>query len=165
MTLKMMKKIYVIMLLGLLIGAGAQAQNAENLKRIESARIGLITERLGLSPGQAEQFWPLYKEFSQQRMAIRQDFTEAKRKHDPGSASEEENKRMLSLGMEVKERELSLEKTYADRLLQVIDSRQLVQLRRAEDDFRKMILRKIQERQQMDRVRQRNNDRLNQQRN
>lgn len=160
-----MKKLSITLLLSLIIGISGQAQNAENLERIESARIGLITERLGLSPDQAKQFWPLYKEFSQQRMAIRKDFAEAKRNHDPSTASEEENRRLISLGMEVKERELSLEKTYSDRLLQVIDSRQLVQLRRAEDDFRKMILRKIQERQQIDRVRQRNNDRLNQQRN
>ncbi len=164
MNLNTMKKLYILLLCSLLV-AGAQAQNAENLKRIESARIGLITERLGLSPDQAERFWPLYKEFSQERMAIRRDFTEAKRNHDPSTATEEENRRLIAMGMEVKQKELNLEKTYSDRLLQVIDSRQLVQLRRAEDDFRKMILRKIQERQQIERVRQRNNDRLNQQRN
>lgn len=160
-----MTKLMFSLLLGLSMTLSTQAQSEENLKRIESARIGLITERLGLTPDQAKQFWPLYKEFSTQRMAIRRDFEEAKRNHDPSTASEEENRRLLSLGTEVKERELSLERTYADRLLQVIDSRQLVQLRRAEDDFRKMILRKIQERQQIERARQRNNERLNQQRN
>lgn len=162
---KTMKKLTITLLFSLIIGIGAHAQTGENLKRIESARIGLITERLGLTPDQAERFWPLYKEFSQERRAIRRDFTEAKRNHDTSSATEEENKQLISLGMEVKEKELNLERTYADRLLQVIDSRQLIQLRRAEDDFRKMILRKIQERQQIERVRQRNNDRLNQQRN
>ncbi len=152
-------------MLSILVATVTYAQDGANMKRIESAKIGLITERLGLSPDQAERFWPLYKEFSQERAAIRRDFVRAKRNHDPSKATEEENQQLIAMGMEVKQQELNLEKTYSDRLLQVISSRQLVQLRKAEDDFRRMILRKIQERQQMERVRQRNNDRLNQQRN
>ena len=159
------KRFFAAAILGIMIMSSAMAQDAANLKRIESAKIGLITERLGLSPDQAERFWPLYKEFSQERAVIRKDFVEAKRNHDPSTATEEENQQLIAMGMEVKQQELNLEKTYSDRLLQVISSRQLVQLRKAEDDFRRMILRKIQERQQIERVRQRNNDRINQQRN
>ena len=52
---------------------GLQATNCGYItnRQIEAARIGMITERLGLSPDQAQRFWPMYNEFSQKRQQIR----------------------------------------------------------------------------------------------
>ncbi|MFM9074653.1 MAG: hypothetical protein ACKORJ_03680, partial [Bacteroidota bacterium] len=36
-------------------------------ERIEAARAAVITERLGLTPDQAEKFWPIYHEFANRR--------------------------------------------------------------------------------------------------
>jgi hypothetical protein len=41
--------------------------------------------------------------------------------------------------------ELKVEKDYSDRLLRVISSQQLLGLKKAEDDFREMLLQRIQQ--------------------
>lgn len=141
------------------------AQDQQMMEKIESARIGLITERLGLSPDQAEKFWPLYKEFSRERNLLRQELRDARGDINPEKATEAENQRLLEMQMKLKERELNLEKQYSERILQVISSRQMIQLRKAETDFRNMILNQLRERQRMNELRQRNNNRINQLRN
>jgi len=141
----------------------------EARQKIQAARIALISERLGLSPDQAEKFWPVYREFSEKRQETRREFIQARRRHNPKTASEEENRRLVQMGLEVKQRQLNLEKDYSERLLRVIDTRQLVSLKKAEDDFRQMILRRIdQQRNQQDRreqLRNRNQDQIQRRRN
>lgn len=116
--------------------------------RIEAAKIALITERLQLTPAQAEKFWPIYNEYSRKQEAIRRTFNQARSQHNVQTATEEENKRMLELGMQTKERTIDLERVYSERLLQVIDNRQLLSLRKAEADFKVMILNRLREQQQ-----------------
>ncbi|MEQ9426028.1 MAG: hypothetical protein RJQ09_16500 [Cyclobacteriaceae bacterium] len=141
----------------------------EARQKIEAARIALITDRLGLSPEQAERFWPVYKEFSEKRQLLREDFMRDRRNHDPKNASEEENRRLVERGMEIKQRQLDLEKEYSDRLLSVIDTRQLVNLRNAEEDFRQMIIRQIERRRDVQdrrqQQRERNQDQIERRRN
>ena len=146
----------------------ALAQDPEAMKKVEAARIGIITERLGLTPEQAEQFWPIYREFSENRRGIREEMRDFRRNFDPETATEEQNKEMVALNFKLKERELALEKEYAEKLLSVITTRQLVSLRQAEDDFRRMVLQQLERRarQQNSRehMRDRNQERLNQKR-
>lgn len=121
----------------------SMAQSPEALKKIEAAKVALITERLELTPEQAEKFWPIYREFGKQRKEIRSDFDRARKNFDPNKASDEENKRMLEMAQQVKERQLKLEREYSDRILKVITTRQLNNLRQAENDFKEMLLRRI----------------------
>lgn len=148
-----------------LVSFGAFAQSPEAMKKIEAAKIALITERLELTPQQAEKFWPIYREFGKQRQSIRKDFDLARRTFDPNKASEEENKKMLEMANQVKERQLKLEREYSDRILKVITTRQLNNLRKAENDFKEMLLRRIRAEQMKRQKQKRNNDRLNDRRN
>lgn len=145
-----------------------QAQNQAALDRIEAAKIALITERLELTPEQAERFWPIYREYSEKQLEIRRDFQELKRDFDPKNASEKENEQVLQRGYQMKERKLELEKNYSQRMQQVVTSRQLMNLRRAEDDFREMLMQRIRQQnsqqQRQENIRERNNDQMKQRR-
>jgi len=152
MTMK--KILYAITLLLFL---GASAQSPEALEKIEAAKIALITERLELTPEQAEKFWPVYREFGNKRKDIRKDFDQARKTFDPNKASEEENKKVIEMATGVKERQLKLEQEYSQRILKVITSRQMTNLRKAENDFKEMLLRRIRA-EQMKRQKQRRND-------
>ncbi len=143
----------------------ALAQSPEALKKIEAAKIALITERLNLSPEQAEKFWPVYREYSNRNKEIRKEFEQARRTFDPNSATEEENKRMLEMANAIKQQQLDLEQEYSQRILNVITSRQLNNLRKAESDFKEMLLRRIKAQQMRKQQLQRNNNRLNNRRN
>ncbi len=161
-----MKKILIPTLIVLGLWVSAQDPSPEAMKKIEAARIALITERLELSPDQAEKFWPIYREFSNKRKEISRDFDQARRNFNPDNASEEENKKMLEMATSVKEQQLNLEKVYSQRILQVITTRQLNNLRKAENDFKEMLLKRIRaEQMKRQQMRQRNNDRLRERRN
>lgn len=159
-----MKNIITILFLTTLV-IMSKAQSEETLNKIQAARIALITERLDLTPEQAEKFWPIYREYSQKQKSIRKEFSDARKDFDPNSASEDENKKMLELGNQVKERQLNLEKEYSQRVLSVISSRQLNNLRKAESDFKEMLLKRIKAQQMRRQQQQRNGQRLQDRRN
>ncbi|MEQ6120220.1 hypothetical protein [Reichenbachiella sp. MALMAid0571] len=155
-----------LLMLGSIVGYG---QSGDALKKLEAAKIGLITERLGLTPEQAQKFWPIYQEYAQKQKTIQSDFMEIRKNYDRTSASDEETREMLKKGQAIKQTKLNLEKEYSDKMLNVIDTKQLMSLREAEGDFRKMLLRKLEQRQSQqqnrEQIRQQNQQRLNQKRN
>lgn len=160
---------HLITLVLTLTSMGLWAQSPSTMERVEAAKIALITERLELTPEQAEKFWPIYREFSEQQRNLRKEFNNLRTNHNPQTASEEENQKMLEMGMQIKERQLGLERTYSERMQQVITTRQLMSLRKAEDDFKEMLMKRIREQQgQRDQMRQdriRNNDNMQRKRN
>lgn len=144
-----------------------QTQNAR--EKIEAARIALITERLDLTPEQAEKFWPIYREYSVKQREINQDFQQLKRNYDPSTATEEESKKVLNKGQKMKERQLVLERTYMERMQIVVSNRQLMNLRKAEQDFREMLMNRIRQenmqRRRLENDRQRNDQQIRQRKN
>ena len=142
-----MKRVSIILML-FLISFGVFAQNKDAMKKIESARIALITERLGLSPAQAEKFWPVYREYNLERREIRQEFRSARQKVDIKNLTEEQSKLLLQKSIEAKQKELNLEKEYSKRLSDVISTQQLFKLNSAEKDFQQMLLKRIQDQRQ-----------------
>ncbi len=156
-----------ITLLMLLLAIRAFPQSQEVLDKIESAKIALITQRLDLTPDQAEKFWPIYREYSEKQRAIHQDFQQLKRNYRPNTATEEESKALIDRGLEIKEQMISLDKVYSERMLRVINNRQLLRLREAENDFRQQLMRRLKEQRerQRDQLRDRPlNDEIRQQR-
>ena len=142
-----MKRVSIILVF-LLISIATYAQNREAMKKIESARIALITERLGLTPEQAEKFWPVYRQYNMERREIRKEFRDARQNVDMKNLTDEQSKILVQKGMELKQKELNLEKEYSGRLSQVITTQQLFRLKNAEKDFQQMLLKRIQDQRQ-----------------
>ncbi len=148
-----MKKLIVVFIITLTTSLVFSQRRGANRSReqIEVARIGLITERLGLSVKQAEKFWPLYKEFGDKRRHLMEDFRNQRENFDAANSTEEQRQEMLKLGYERKQQGLDLEKEYSEKMLSVISSQQLIQLRKAEGEFREMLFQRIQKRQRQQR--------------
>ncbi|MFY0599017.1 MAG: hypothetical protein JXR03_05060 [Cyclobacteriaceae bacterium] len=157
----------IILLVSASLSSLAQDQSAR--EKIEAARIALITERLELTPEQAEKFWPVYREYSMKQRQIRQEFKELKRNFDPNKATEDESKKILDRGHSIKQRQLELEQVYSQRMQQVVTSRQLMNLRKAEQDFREMLMNRIREenaqRRRLEGDRQRNEQQIRKRKN
>ncbi|MEY3415919.1 MAG: hypothetical protein RL060_30, partial [Bacteroidota bacterium] len=66
-----MKKIIRYILTLLALASTAYAQNPGNREKIEAAKIGFISERLALTPKQAQTFWPIYNEYTFKKKEIR----------------------------------------------------------------------------------------------
>jgi hypothetical protein len=154
-----MKILKIGILIFLALPAFAQEEEAEVLQqdpkaqqKIKAAHAAYITERLELTPQEAEQFWPVYREYAAKRQTIRQQFKEAKK-------SGQDEKTLLDLDLKIKQQELDLEKDYSGKLQKVITPQKLMNLRQAEGDFRRLILRQIQRRNQNLDRRQQNQER------
>lgn len=140
-----MKRIKILLVLGMFIGSLNLAAQTTARDKIEAAKIGMITERLNLTSEQAEKFWPIYKEFNQKRSTIRKEFRRTKRSLE--GTSEDNDRLLIEKRLESKEKQLNLEKEYSSKMARVISSGQINSLRKAEEDFRKMLLRRVEQRQ------------------
>ena len=144
-----MKKILTFALIIIGFTAIAQNKNQQDARsKLDAARIALITDRLGLTPEQAQQFWPIYNEYAEQRRSIQQEFRQAKQGLDMDKLTDEQGRALVKVRMEGKQKQLDLENKYSERLMNVINTRQLMSLKKAEDDFRAMIIRRLEHRQQ-----------------
>lgn len=137
-------------------------QDLKAQEKIKAARIAFITERLGLTPEEAEKFWPVYREFTMKRQELKKEFKDNRQNPDPNKTVEQNEKESLELGLKLKQQELDLEKEYSGKLLKVVPAQKVMALRRAEDDFRKVLLDQIQKRQMLQQQRQRQLDRTEQ---
>lgn len=107
--------------------------------KIRAAHAAYVTERLELTSSEAEKFWPVYREYGEKRRELREQFREARQR-------DTDEKTLLDLDLKIKQQELDLEKEYSQRFLKIIDAEKLLKLRQAEGDFRKLIMRQVQQR-------------------
>jgi hypothetical protein len=153
----------IIFFLILTIPAMAQDEGGDELpqqdpkarEKINAAHAAYITERLGLTAEEAEKFWPVYREYAAKRKNIREQFKDARK-------SGKKEHELIDLDLKIKQQELDLEKDYSNRLQKVITPQKLMNLRQAEGDFRKLLLRQIQQRQHQQQRRQQMRDRSQQ---
>lgn len=147
----------------------AISRNPKAQEKIIAARIAFITERLELSPAEAERFWPIYREFNNKRQDIRQQFELARKNPAIDQPAEQRDKDLVELGFKLKQQELNLEKDYSTKILNVIPAQKLMALKKAEDDFRRLLIQQIQQRQMQEQRKQqfqeRNEQRLKQRNN
>lgn len=172
-----MKKLLPILILFLFI-IPAFAQDDDDMPqntdpkvkdKIEAARIAYLTDQLGLTPAEAEKFWPVYREFAEKRLELKKQYRQARKNPNPSLSTEENEKNLVDLGLKIKQQELDLEKDYSGRLMKVISAQKVRALPEAEKKFRLMILDQIQRRQQQrdrrDDIRDRSQQRLQQRNN
>ena len=148
--MKLMTKIFLILFVSTTLWAQNEDEIARNPKaqdKIKAARIAFITERLELTPEEAERFWPIYKEFTNKRMELRQQFEQARKNPNPNKSMEQYNSDLVDLNLKLKQEELNMEKDYSRKIMDVVPAHKLMALKKAEDDFRRLVLQQIQQRQ------------------
>jgi len=163
-----MKSIITLLLsFAFLIPAIAQEEvelpkDAKAREKIVAARIAYITEKLNLTPAEAEKFWPIYNEFDQKRKEIRLQAKEIRQNPDPAKSKEDNDKLAIAQQHQVRQKELDLERDYSKKLLDVISAQKVRALPKTEKDFRDLLLRQIQQRQALKEQRQLQRDRKDQ---
>lgn len=145
-----MKYIHTI-LIALLVTTFAFSQNNDRkLKkekrqekmesRIESQKIAFITQKLDLTPEEAQKFWPIYNEYQAKMKEMRR---ENKIDWNLKDVSENEANEVLNSLLSREQEELDLKKQYLNKLKTVIPAKKVAQLYVIEKQFREEILAKI----------------------
>ena len=141
-----MKKILFLCVLCLAAAPTFAQKRAEGRAGIESAKIGFLTTRLNLTTEQAMRFWPVYKEFTEQRQTLRRSMRQLRIETGASTASDEQLLADLKELMALKQKEVDLERDAMNRLLKVINPHQLAELYKAERDFTKEVLSTLRDR-------------------
>ncbi len=138
-----MKKILLI--IAFLFGSYLEPTWAqEGKERIEAAKIGLITQQLNLTSEQSKQFWPVYNKYSEELQLIRNQQREIRKGFQ--TRSDEQLRKDIDKVIELKEKEIAIEKKYVQEFLKVINVRQLAMLHKADNMFKVMLLKRLTKR-------------------
>lgn len=133
-------------LLFVLFSMNVVAQRRDDIKqRVESQRIAFITEKLELSPEEAQKFWPIYNQFTDEIESVRRELNNMRRLSDKEIKSmsdkdaEKYNEQILSQQQKL----IDLQKRYQSELKSTISVQKIALLYKAEFDFKRILLKRI----------------------
>ena len=116
-----MKKISIITFL-FFVTSSIFAQTGENKRKrpdkeqVEAMKIAFITKKLNLSPEEAQQFWPVYNEYTAKRDALRKEVRKSKKTKDGQTEpSDAEVAKMIEQHFTLRQQELDLDKVYHNK--------------------------------------------------
>ncbi len=111
-------------------------------QKVKIQRIAFITQRLSLTETEAQQFWPIFNEYTEKLQVIRKKPKLEKPVEELENADLE---KVILAQFDRESRELDLKTAYFPRLKKVISVKKIAQLYRAEKDFRKELVNQLQE--------------------
>ena len=127
-----------------------QAKKGDRKEKIEAMKVAYITDKLDLTPKEAQQFWPVFNEFDDKLKGLRQE-----RRKDTKDGmdnldqlSDKEVETLIDSEIGYRQRELDLMKEYHAKFKAVLPARKVAKLYRAQEDFKRELLKKIQERKE-----------------
>lgn len=129
----------------------SQNISEEKRKKIDIQKIAYITKSLDLSSEEAQVFWPVYNNFSDEMKTIlerrKKVFTKAKKKRKSGSSlTEKELGNIIDERLKIEQEILDLKVKYNKEFQKIISNKQIFVLYHAEEDFKKELLNRIKNR-------------------
>ena len=107
----------------------SSAQNGQRSEKIEALKIAFITQRLDLTPTEAEKFWPIYNEYEVEINNLRIS-------NRTGDVLDNEQKL------------LDIKKKYSPRFEKILGPQKLNKLFTAEKEFRNVLIKRLKAQRQ-----------------
>lgn len=141
-----MKKLYIIAILILSFAQFADAQEKRR-EEIESFRIAYFTRQLELSSEDAKKFWPVYNEMQIEMQKIHKERKARNQaaRENKDDLSDAEIEKLINEQFALRQKELDIEKKYHDKFKSVLTMKQLARYYRAQEGFKRELLRKLQD--------------------
>lgn len=148
-----MNRVVIILLLFIFANSSSFAQRPngeghQNMRnKIEAQKISYITQKLDLSPKEAQQFWPLYNELEKKKHDIRKQSRIIFRKLHQGKDSipEKELLKYSDKLIDLRLENVKLEKQYHIEYKKILPARKILDLYHTEKQFQGMLLRRLKE--------------------
>lgn len=137
-----MKKI-LLLLLTIMVSQLSSAQGRQGPEKIRALKVAQITESLDLTPTEAQAFWPVYNKYESKMEAIRRDertTLRTLRKNGIDGLSQEEANELLDKLINFRSSEVAIHREQIEALKSVIDPLKILRLQKAEEDFKRMLL-------------------------
>ena len=143
-----MKKIsllilFILSISNFLIAQKANHNRVQAKEKLEAQRIAFITNKLELSPEEAQTFWPIYNEYKQNQKALKKTIIKPKKLMD---ATDKEIEEYLTKSLDLEEKQIDLKRQYYQKLKGAISVKKIAKLIITERAFTKMVLKRMNER-------------------
>jgi len=145
-----MKKLLLIVLLPVILFSLSFAQDNKKdpgqqmYENLKAERISFLAPKLNLTPAEAQTFWPVYNEYEKKRWDIQGKRLNFERtpSFNLTSQTDEELGKITKSYIESFEMEGDLRKEYHKKFTQILPLRKVVQIYKAENDFKEFLLKK-----------------------
>ncbi len=151
----MKRTTFILTIIAFLLGqfsvAGQDREdNQSRWERYRSEKVAFLTNKLDLTPSEAEKFWPIYNELDKQRSEVQQERRKLER--EVQSATENlSDKEIIALTRAYSgnmEKECNLGTKYNEEFLKILPPQKVLRLYKAENEFRMYMFRRFREHQQ-----------------
>ncbi len=120
--------------------------------KIETMHIAYLSQRLNLTSGEAEKFWPIYNQYKAGQDELRkqrQGNIQAVKKVDGiDNMSDADVQKLIADETDLETRELELRKQYVVKFQQAIPVRKVAKFFIAEDEFKRYLLNQLKKRRE-----------------
>ena len=125
-------------------GKGPKQERRDN---IEAMKVAFLTNKLDLSPEEAQKFWPVYNQFTEKMHELRRKRRQDEREMKTGidELSDKEVEQMVDNEMSFREKELAIQKEYHTKFKSILPVKKVAKLYRAEEQFKKVLLDKLKD--------------------
>jgi hypothetical protein len=138
----------LLILVGIQFSNALKAQEGDdnvNINKIQSKRVAFFTEKLNLTPAEAEKFWPLYNEYDGKRARLN---AEEKRlinifKENKSSMNDKEIDTNIKKIFDTRKAIASLNEEYYTKFRTALPARKVMKLIITETDFRVWLLNQL----------------------
>jgi Spy/CpxP family protein refolding chaperone len=154
--MKTTKRILISLLLTLLVSMstsfaqGRGGGNQQKREDIEAMKIAFITQKLELTPGEAQQFWPLYNQYSQKTKELRKKRRQGNREarqQNFDELSDKEVEQLVNDDIANRQKELDLQKEYNEKFKAILPIKKVAKLYAAEEQFKVVLINQLKDRQ------------------
>lgn len=127
------------------------AQDLENREQIKALKVSFLTTELQMSPEEAQRFWPLYHQYDDQRFELhrrRKALMQQFRNLSVKEMDDKEAERLLAQMERLDDEYYDNRKKMLAALRPIMSSKRILQLKKAEDDFNRKLLRQYKNKSQ-----------------
>jgi Spy/CpxP family protein refolding chaperone len=146
-TTRILTLILMLCILSLSLKAQEGKNREEQIEKFRSMKIAFFTERLELTPGEAELFWPAYNENEREKREISHNKHLRRRNIDEqlDNMTDEEAEKKVDEMMEAREKEVQLAVAFHEDLKKILPPKKVMKFYITEIEFREYMLRKIRD--------------------
>ncbi|NMB73003.1 MAG: hypothetical protein GYA22_12730 [Bacteroidales bacterium] len=145
-----MKKFKLLYLLVILAMTGQQLAGQdveERSEKIKAQKVAFITRKVGLTPAEAQKFWPVYNEYDEQRSKILEQRRSTSWYYIQNSStlSEKETDEIIGRYISLQKQENELLEKYNAKFRQILPASKVMKLYVAEVEFKTWLLKQIRD--------------------
>jgi hypothetical protein len=117
-------------------------------EQLQALKVGYLTEKLQLTPDEAQVFWPLYNELEDKVKTIRRERRKNRKSTKENHVEMSDDQLMAAVEGELdfEQQELDLKKEYTQKFKKILPIKKVVLLHHAQEDFKRRLLKGAKER-------------------